>query len=146
MPKTLSCVLEEMFYSSNSALYLYGSLTIGAAMCIDTHGSELQKQTYLPKLYSGEWTGAMALTEAHAGTDLGLMLTRAEPLGVDRYSISGTKIFISSGDHNMADNIVHLVLARLPDAPAGSKGISLFLVPKYLPEGGERNKLSAGAL
>lgn len=150
MPKALSCVLEEMFYGCNSSLYLYGTLTVGAAMCIDTHGSELQKQTYLPKLYSGEWTGAMALTESHAGTDLGIMRTKAEPLSNGGYAISGTKIFISSGDHDMADNIVHLVLARLPDAPAGSKGISLFIVPKYLPNDtgdiGERNSFGPGAL
>jgi len=150
MPKTLSCVLEEMFYGSNSALYLYGTLTVGAAMCIDTHGTDAQKRSYLPKLYSGEWTGAMALTESHSGTDLGIMRTRAEPKGNGAYAISGTKIFISSGDHDMADNIVHLVLARLPDAPAGSKGISLFIVPKFLPtedgSAGERNSFSPGSI
>ncbi len=154
MPKTLSCVLEEMFYGSNSSLYLYGTLTVGAAMCIDAHGSETQKRDYLPKLYSGEWTGAMALTEAHAGTDLGIMRTRAEPINdaavEGAYAITGTKIFISSGDHDMADNIVHLVLARLPDAPAGSKGISLFIVPKFLPTSdndcGERNSFAAGSI
>lgn len=150
MPKALSCVLEEMFYGCNSSLYLYGTLTVGAAMCIDTHGSEAQKQTYLPKLYSGEWTGAMALTESHAGTDLGIMRTKAEPLSNGGYAITGTKIFISSGDHDMADNIVHLVLARLPDAPSGSKGISLFIVPKYLPNDagavGERNAFAPGAI
>ena len=133
MPKALSCVLEEMFYGCNSSLYLYGTLTVGAAICIDAHGSAEQKATYLPKLYSGEWTGAMALTESHAGTDLGIMRTTAKPEANGTYSISGTKIFITSGDHQMADNIVHLVLARLPDAPAGSKGISLFIVPKFLP-------------
>ncbi len=150
MPKALSCVLEEMFYGSNSSLYLYGTLTVGAAMCIDAHGTEAQKRSYLPKLYSGEWTGAMALTESHAGTDLGIMRTRAEPKGNGAYAISGTKIFISSGDHNMADNIVHLVLARLPDAPAGSKGISMFIVPKFLPADdntpGERNSFAAGSI
>ena len=150
MPKALSCVLEEMFYGSNSSLYLYGTLTVGAAMCIDTHGSDAQKRSYLPKLYSGEWTGAMALTEAHSGTDLGIMRTRAEPQSNGTYSITGTKIFISSGDHDMADNIVHLVLARLPDAPAGTKGISLFIVPKFLPTDdnipGERNSFSPGSI
>lgn len=150
MPKTLSCVLEEMFYGSNSALYLYGTLTVGAAMCIDAHGTEPQKRTYLPKLYSGEWTGAMALTESHSGTDLGIMRTRAEPMSNGAYAITGTKIFISSGDHDMADNIVHLVLARLPDAPAGSKGISLFIVPKFLPtedeSSGERNSFAPGSI
>lgn len=150
MPKTLSCVLEEMFYGSNSSLYLYGTLTVGAAMCIDAHGSDEQKREYLPKLYSGEWTGAMALTEAHAGTDLGIMRTRAEPNSDGSYAITGTKIFISSGDHDMADNIVHLVLARLPDAPPGSKGISLFIVPKFMPNEdnscGERNSFAAGSI
>jgi len=150
MPKALSCVLEEMFYGSNSSLYLYGTLTVGAAMCIDTHGTEAQKRSYLPKLYSGEWTGAMALTEAHSGTDLGIMRSRAEPKSNGAYAITGTKIFISSGDHNMADNIVHLVLARLPDAPAGTKGISLFIVPKYLPTDdntlGERNSFAPGSI
>ena len=150
MPKALSCVLEEMFYGSNSSLYLYGTLTVGAAMCIDTHGTEAQKRAYLPKLYSGEWTGAMALTEAHAGTDLGIMRTRAEPKGNGAYAITGTKIFISSGDHDMADNIVHLVLARLPDAPPGSKGISLFIVPKFLSAdddtASERNSFAAGSI
>ncbi|MEM7220444.1 MAG: acyl-CoA dehydrogenase family protein [Pseudomonadota bacterium] len=150
MPKALSCVLEEMFYGCNSSLYLYGTLTVGAAICIDAHGSAEQKATYLPKLYSGEWTGAMALTESHAGTDLGIMRTTAEPQANGTYSITGTKIFITSGDHQMADNIVHLVLARLPDAPAGSKGISLFIVPKYLPgdDGtpGERNGFAPSAI
>jgi len=150
MPKTLSCVLEEMFYGSNSSLYLYGTLTVGAAMCIDAHGSEAQKRSYLPKLYSGDWTGVMALTESHAGTDLGIMRSRAEPMGNGAYAISGTKIFITSGDHDMADNIVHLVLARLPDAPPGSKGISLFIVPKFLPTEdnslGERNSFAPGAI
>ncbi len=150
MPKALSCVLEEMFYGSNSSLYLYGTLTVGAAMCIDTHGTEAQKRSYLPKLYSGEWTGAMALTEAHSGTDLGIMRSRAEPKSNGAYSITGTKIFITSGDHDMADNIVHLVLARLPDAPAGTKGISLFIVPKYLPTDdntpGERNSFAPASI
>ena len=150
MPKALSCVLEEMFYGCNSSLYLYGTLTVGAAMCIDTHGSEAQKRQYLPKLYSGEWTGAMALTESHAGTDLGIMRTRAEPQGNGAYQITGQKIFITAGDHDLADNIVHLVLARVPDAPPGTRGISLFIVPKYLPDTdgtpGERNAFAPGAI
>jgi len=150
MPKLLGCLLEEMFWAANSSLYLYGTLTVGAAICIDAHGSDEQKALYLPKLYSGEWTGAMALTEAHAGSDLGIMRTKAEPQADGSYAISGTKIFITSGEHDLADNIVHLVLAKLPDAPAGSRGISLFIVPKFLPDEdgapGERNAFAAGSI
>ena len=132
MPKMLACLVEEMMWAANSSLYLYGTLTVGASLCIDAHGSEAQKSLYLPKLYSGEWTGAMALTESHAGTDLGIMRSKAEPQADGSYQITGTKIFITSGEHDLADNIVHLVLAKLPDAPAGTKGISLFIVPKFL--------------
>ena len=117
MPKVLGCVIEEMFWAANTSLYLYGTLTAGACICIDSHGSEEQKQTYLPKLYSGQWSGAMDLTEPHAGTDLGIIRTRAVPHADGSYRISGTKIFITSGEHDMAENIVHLVLAKLPDAP-----------------------------
>jgi alkylation response protein AidB-like acyl-CoA dehydrogenase len=150
MPKLLGCLMEEMFWAANSALYLYGTLTVGAAICIDAHGTAAQKARYLPKLYAGTWSGAMALTEAHAGSDLGIMRTRAEPRGDGSYAITGTKIFITSGEHDLAENIVHLVLARLPDAPAGSRGISLFIVPKFLPDaGGEpgmRNQFSSGSI
>ena len=150
MPKSLGCLVEEMFWAANSSLYLYGTLTVGACLCLDAHGSAEQKQTYLEKLYSGEWTGAMALTEAHSGTDLGIMRTKAEPQADGSYSITGTKIFITGGEHDMADNIVHLTLARIPDGPAGSKGISLFIVPKYLPNAdgslGERNSMGSGSL
>ncbi len=150
MPKSLGCLVEEMFWSANSSLYLYGTLTVGACLCIDAHGSPEQKSVYLPKLYSGEWTGAMALTESHAGTDLGIMRTKAEVQSDGSYAITGQKIFITSGEHDMAENIVHLTLARLPDAPLGSKGISLFIVPKYLPNDdgsvGERNGWSSGSL
>ena len=150
MPKSLGCMVEEMFWSANSSLYLYGTLTVGACLCIDAHGSPEQKSTYLPKLYSGEWTGAMALTESHAGTDLGIMRTKAEAQSDGSYAITGQKIFITSGEHDMAENIVHLTLARLPDAPMGSKGISLFIVPKYLPDSdgylGDRNGWSSGSL
>lgn len=150
MPKSLGCLVEEMFWAANSSLYLYGTLTVGACLCLDAHGSAEQKQTYLEKLYSGEWTGAMALTEAHSGTDLGIMRTKAEPQADGSYSITGTKIFITGGEHDMADNIVHLTLARIPDGPAGSKGISLFIVPKYLPNAdgslGERNTMGSGSL
>ena len=144
LPKMLTTPLEEMLWSANVNLYLYGALTVGAAVCIDTHGDEAIKRDYLPKLYGGEWTGAMALTESHAGTDLGMIRTRAMPVG-DTYEITGTKIFITSGEHDVADNIVHLVLAKLPDAPAGSRGISLFLVPKYLPDG-KRNGFASGSI
>jgi len=150
MPKLLGCLLEEMFWAANSSLYLYGTLTVGATLCIDAHGTDEQKTTYLPKLYSGRWTGAMALTEAHAGTDLGIMRTKAEPAADGSYRITGTKIFITSGEHDLAENIVHLVLARLPQAPAGTRGISLFIVPKFLPdeegEAGERNALASGSI
>ena len=144
LPRMLTVPLEEMLWSANVNLYLYGALTVGAAVCIDTHGDEAMKRRYLPKLYGGEWTGAMALTESHAGTDLGMIRTRAVPVG-DAYEITGTKIFITSGEHDVADNIVHLVLAKLPDAPAGSRGISLFLVPKYLPDG-SRNGFASGSI
>ena len=144
LPRMLTVPLEEMLWSANANLYLYGALTVGAAVCIDTHGDEAMKRSYLPKLYGGEWTGAMALTESHAGTDLGMIRTRAVPVG-DNYEITGTKVFITSGEHDLADNIVHLVLAKLPDAPPGSRGISLFLVPKYLPDG-TRNGFASGSI
>src|SRR5690606_27890134 len=118
--------------------------------CLHAHGTEEQKALYLPKLVSGEWTGTMCLTEAHCGTDLGLLRTRAEPQDDGSYQLTGGKIFISAGEHDMAANIVHLVLARLPGAPAGTKGISLFLVPKFLPDAsgnpGARNPIFCGAL
>lgn len=145
LPKMLTAPLEEMLWSANVNLYLYGALTVGAAVCIDTHGDEAMKRTYLPKLYGAEWTGAMALTESHAGTDLGMIRTRAKPGADGSYEITGTKIFITSGEHDVADNIVHLVLAKLPDAPAGSRGISLFLVPKVLPDG-TRNNFASGSI
>ena len=132
-----------MFWSGNANLYLYGTLTIGAALCIDAHADADLKRRYLPALYSGKATGAMALTESHAGTDLGMIRTRARPSANDAYAISGTKIFITSGEHDLAENIVHLVLAKLPDAPGGSRGISLFLVPKFLPDGTRNGFASA---
>jgi alkylation response protein AidB-like acyl-CoA dehydrogenase len=150
MPKTLGCLVEEMFWAANPSLYLYGTLSVGSALCIDSHGTLAQKSTYLPRLYSGEWTGTMCLTEAHAGTDLGIIRTRAEPRADGSYGITGTKIFITSGEHDLAANIIHLVLARLPDAPAGTKGISLFIVPKFLhdDEGvlGARNNAVSGSI
>jgi alkylation response protein AidB-like acyl-CoA dehydrogenase len=150
LPKMLTVLFEEMLYSANNSFTLYVALTSGAALAIHTHASEELKRRYLPKLYSGEWAGAMCLTEPHAGSDLGLLKTRAEPQADGSYRISGTKIFITGGDHDLTSNIIHLVLARLPDAPPGPKGISLFLVPKMLVNGdgscGARNAVSASAL
>lgn len=148
MPKMLSVFVEEMLYSANNSFTLYPCLTAGACLAISAHGSESLKSTYLPKLYSGEWSGTMCLTEPHAGTDLGLIRTKAEPQSDGSYAISGTKIFITAGDHDLTDNIVHLVLAKLPDSPGGTRGISLFLVPKFLNEKGteKRNAVSCGSL
>lgn len=150
LPESIGIVLNEMVGSANWSWSMYPGLSHGAMNTIEAHGTEAQKQTYLTKLISGEWTGTMCLTESHCGTDLGMLKTKAEPQADGSYTISGTKIFISAGEHDMADNIVHIVLARLPDAPQGTKGISLFIVPKFLPDGagnvGERNSLSCGSL
>ncbi len=150
MPKMLACLVEEMLWAANTSLYLYGTLTVGASLCIDAHGTPEQKSTYLPRMYAGEWCGAMALTEAHAGSDLGIMRTRAEPAADGAYRITGTKIFITGGEHDLAENIIHLVLAKLPDAPGGTRGISLFIVPKFLvnEDGslGERNSFASGSI
>ncbi|MEH6459012.1 acyl-CoA dehydrogenase C-terminal domain-containing protein [Chitinimonas sp. JJ19] len=149
LPKTLGFPIAEMNVSSNMAWSMYPGLSHGAYAAIHAHGSDAQKVTYLPPLVDGSWTGTMCLTEPHCGTDLGLIKSRAEPLADGSYRISGTKIFISSGEHDLADNIVHLVLARLPDAPRDIKGISLFIVPKFLPADGgvgERNPVSCGSL
>ncbi len=129
-PKGLTVLFEEMQYATNSSLALYSVLTAGACLTLASHGSEALKTRFLPPMYEGRWTGTMCLTEPHAGTDLGMIRTRAEPLDDNRYAITGTKIFITGGDHDLTENIVHLVLAKLPDAPAGPKGISLFVVPK----------------
>src|SRR5262249_48073163 len=133
-----------------TGLYLCGTLTVGAATCIATHGDPEQKRLYLPKLYAGEWAGAMALTEAHAGTDLGIMRSRATPAPDGTYRITGTTIFITYDDHDLAANSIHLVLAKLPDAPEGTRGISLFLVPKFLvgADGtlGSRNTFASGSI
>ena len=145
LPFLLQLWLDEMLSAANLSFGLFPGLTRGAAEAIAAHADDALKLAYLPKLVSGEWTGAMALTESSAGTDLALLKTRAQPAGEGAYAVTGQKIFISSGDHDMADNIVHLVLARLPDAPPGVKGISLFLVPKFLPDG-TRNAMSVGAL
>ena len=153
LPHLLQIALYEMQYSTNQSWAMYPGLTVGAYECLLRHGSKEQKDLYLPKLTSGEWTGTMCLTEAHCGTDLGMLRSKAEPQPDGSYRISGEKIFISSGEHDLSDNIVHLVLARLPDAPAGTKGISLFVVPKFVPLGqgadakvGARNKLHCGGL
>lgn len=150
MPKSLISAVEEMLQGACMSFGLAPMLTAGACLALDAHASEALKQLYLPKMYSGHWSGAMDLTEPHAGTDLGLIRTRAEPQENGTYKLYGTKIFITWGEHDMSDNIVHLVLAKLPDAPPGTKGISLFLVPKWMPneqgEVGERNALSCGSI
>lgn len=149
-PKMVTMLTEEMVFTTNQAFALYPNLTVGATLCLLASGSEEQKKTYLEKMYSGEWSGTMCLTEPHAGTDLGIIKTKAVPNDDGSYKISGTKIFITGGEHDLTDNIIHLVLAKTPNAPAGSKGISLFLVPKFLvnEDGsiGERNTLSAGSI
>ncbi|SFU85318.1 hypothetical protein SAMN04489707_102716 [Paenacidovorax caeni] len=131
LPHVVNQCLYEMLNSANQAWTMYPGLSHGAYEALLAHGTDEQKATYLPKLVSGEWTGTMCLTEPHCGTDLGLLRTKAEPVGDGTYKITGNKIFISAGEHDVAPNIVHLVLARLPDAPKGSKGISLFVVPKF---------------
>ena len=131
LPHVMNQCLYEMLNSANQAWTMYPGLSHGAYEALLAHGTDAQKKTYLPKLVSGEWTGTMCLTEPHCGTDLGLLRTKAEPLPDGSYKITGNKIFISAGEHDVADNIIHLVLARLPDAPKGSKGISLFVVPKF---------------
>ncbi len=150
MPYVLGTAVGEMFSAANQAFVMYQGLTHGAASAILTHGTEEQKNRFLPKMVSCEWTGTMNLTEPHCGTDLGLMRTKAEPQTDGSYKISGQKIFISSGDHDMADNIIHLVLAKIPGGPEGIKGVSLFIVPKFLVKDdgsvGERNGVSVGKI
>jgi len=131
MPYILGTAVGEMFSASNQAFTMYHGLTHGAASAILAHGSDKQKATYLPKMASCDWTGTMNLTEPHCGTDLGLMRTKAEPQGDGSYKVTGQKIFISAGEHDMAENIIHLVLARIPGGPEGIKGVSLFIVPKF---------------
>jgi len=130
LPNALGIVINEMAGSANWAWLMYPGLSHGAVKTIEEHGSAEQKEQYLTRLVSGEWTGTMCLTESHCGSDLGLLRTKAEPQADGSYAITGQKIFISAGEHDMTDNIVHIVLARLPDAPEGTKGISLFIVPK----------------
>ncbi|MBI1261937.1 MAG: acyl-CoA dehydrogenase [Rhizobiales bacterium] len=150
LPATLGVVFNEMVSSANMAFGMYPGLSHGAYAALSQHGSPEQQEKYLPKLVTGEWTGTMNLTEPHCGTDLGLMRTKAVPVGDGSFKISGQKIFISAGDHDLAENIIHLVLARAEGAPAGIKGVSLFLVPKFLvnEDGslGARNGVSVGSL
>ncbi len=150
MPKMLAVQFEEMMYAANASFSLYSTLSAGACLALDAHGSEELKNRYLPNMYAGTWAGSMCLTEPHAGTDLGIIRTKAEPQADGSYRISGTKIFITGGEQDLTENIIHLVLAKLPDAPAGSRGISLFLVPKLLvgDDGalGARNAVHCGSI
>ncbi len=150
LPRALHTAVEEMIYAANTSFSLYSSLTTGATEAIAAHASDAIKHAYLPKLISGQWCGAMCLTEPHSGTDLGLLKTKAVASDNQTYRITGTKIFITGGEHDLTENIIHLVLARLPDAPAGVRGISLFLVPKFLLNGdgsvGARNSIRCGSI
>ena len=150
LPYLMGTAVGEMMVSANMAFNMYQGLTHGAISAILTHGSDAQKATYLPKMVSLDWTGTMNLTEPHAGTDLGIMRTKAEPQGDGSYAITGQKIFISAGDHDMAENVIHLVLAKAPGGGEGTKGISLFIVPKFLVNDdgslGARNSLSVGKI
>ena len=150
LPESLGIFINEMIGTANWAWSMYPGLSHGAMATLDEHGTEDQKSTYLTKLVSGEWTGTMCLTESHCGTDLGMLRTRAEANDDGSYRLTGTKIFISAGEHDLSDNIVHIVIARLPDAPEGTKGISLFIVPKFLPDAdgnkGERNGVNCGSI
>jgi alkylation response protein AidB-like acyl-CoA dehydrogenase len=153
LPYMLQIAFDEMRCAANQSWTMYSGLTQGAYECLRANGTAQQKATYLPKLVAADWTGTMCLTESHCGTDLGLLRTRAQPQADGSYRITGEKIFISAGEHDLSDNIVHLVLARLPDAPSGTKGISLFLVPKFLPKGeggsagvGARNGVHCGGI
>ena len=150
MPKMLTAFHEEMLCSADISFSLYPGLTAGAGLSLAKHGSEALKSRYLTRMYAGEWSATMCLTESHAGTDLGMIRTKAIPQDDDSYLVSGTKIFITAGEHDLTDNIVHLVLAKLPDAPAGPRGISLFLVPKFLVNDdetlGEFNNVTCGSI
>jgi alkylation response protein AidB-like acyl-CoA dehydrogenase len=150
LPESINIVLSEMIGTANWSWGMYPGLSHGARATLEEHGTPEQQETYLTKLISGEWTGTMCLTEPQCGSDLGILTTKAEPNADGSYAITGTKIFISAGEHDMADNIVHIVLARLPGAPEGTKGISLFIVPKFLPnaEGGpgDKNDVTCGSI
>ncbi|RJG08955.1 acyl-CoA dehydrogenase [Pseudomonas cavernicola] len=150
MPKVIGAQVEEMVNSANLSFALYPMLTAGACLALLNHGSEELKAQYLPNLYEGRWAGSMCLTESHAGTDLGIIRTKAEPQADGSYKVSGTKIFITGGEQDLSENIIQLVLAKLPDAPAGPKGISLFLVPKVMVDAdgslGGRNAVACGSI
>ncbi len=150
LPATVGFAVTEIVTASNQAFGMYPGLSHGAYEALHMHGDDVLKKTYLPKLADGTWSGTMCLTEPQCGTDLGMLRTRAGPQADGSYSITGTKIFISAGEHDLTENIIHLVLARLPDAPGGTKGISLFLVPKFVPNAdgtiGARNGIRCGAL
>ncbi|WOH39365.1 acyl-CoA dehydrogenase C-terminal domain-containing protein [Thalassotalea fonticola] len=150
MPKMLTALHEEMLCAGDISFSLYPGLTAGAGLSLVKHGSEELKERYLTRMYSGEWAGSMCLTEAHAGTDLGIIRTKAVPNENGSYNISGSKIFITGGEHDLTENIVHLVLAKLPDAPAGARGISLFVVPKFKVNEdeslGEANNVTCGSI
>ncbi|MFP4519900.1 MAG: acyl-CoA dehydrogenase family protein, partial [Oceanicaulis sp.] len=150
LPQYLNLAFNEMVTSSNMAFGMYPGLTGGATHALMIGGSDAQKELYLPKMISGEWSGTMNLTEPHCGTDLGMLRTKAVPNGDGSYAITGQKIWISAGEHDMSGNIIHLVLARIEGAPEGVKGISLFVVPKFIPdengEPGQRNDLICGGL
>ncbi len=149
MPMMINTAMKEMICSANMSLGMYPGLSYGAYEALHKFGSDELKDLYLPKLVEGTWSGTMCLTEPHCGTDLGLIKTKADPNDDGSYNVTGTKIFISAGEHDLTENIVHLVLAKLPDAPEGVKGISLFIVPKFLPKDdgvGERNGVACGSL
>ncbi len=150
LPSSISIAINEMLTTANWAWAMYPGLSEGAVATLEDHGTDEQKQTYLTKLISGVWSGTMCLTEPHCGTDLGQLKTKAVPRDDGSYNINGTKIFISAGEHDLTENIVHIVLAKLPDAPKGTKGISLFIIPKFLPaadgSAGERNGVRCGSI
>lgn len=150
MPKMVSVMTDEMLFSTNPSFMLYPLLSVGASMALNSYASQEQKELYLPKIFTGEWAGTMCLTESHAGTDLGIIKTKAVPNADGSYAITGNKIFITGGDHDLTQNIIHLVLAKTPNAPAGSRGISLFIVPKFLVNAdgslGERNPVAPGSI
>ncbi|TAL01702.1 MAG: acyl-CoA dehydrogenase, partial [Rhodospirillaceae bacterium] len=150
LPESVAYLVGEMIGSANLSFGLYPGLTQGTILALSDLGTDEQKRVYLPKLVTGEWQGTMCLTESHAGSDLGLLRTKAVPNGDGSYNITGTKIFISAGEHDMTDNHVHLVLARLPDAPEGSRGISMFLIPKFFVNAdgslGARNAVTCGSI
>tara|TARA_Y100000992_G_scaffold302282_1_gene275844 strand:- start:2289 stop:4103 length:1815 start_codon:yes stop_codon:yes gene_type:complete len=150
LPSSVSLAVNEMLTTANWAWAMYPGLSEGAVATLESHGTDQQKKDYLPKLIDGKWSGTMCLTEPHCGTDLGQMKTNAKPNDDGSFSVNGTKIFISAGEHDLTENIIHIVLAKLPDAPAGTKGLSLFIIPKFLTNGegkiGDRNGVHCGAI